>query len=107
MKTTGFRSISGPYLYYVTCVKMTRAQSSPFILISKDEIKAITHSGTLFEVAKDTDTILHAWPGQWRTDIFAYTFKEFKDAMKKYDVSIFDFGKLTHEHHTKMYAEER
>jgi hypothetical protein len=91
IESYGSRPIGKDYLRYMGSVSLGKAQVSPFILIKKDTVECITHSRTLFEKAKDKDIILHAWPGKWKTDVFAYTFKELKELMVSCKVTKYAF----------------
>lgn len=81
----GFRKADNDYFNYLFCVSPRRAQVSPIIVIRDTKVAAYTHWGTLFEAKMPDNTlILHAWPGEWRTDVFAYSFGEFKKRAKRY-----------------------
>jgi len=83
-----FQKANKEYLDWVTSISLGRAQASPFIVLPnqtlpglKDriiEVSVIEHMGTLFEEFEEDITVLQAWPGQWRTNVFKSTVGEIK-----------------------------
>jgi len=69
---TYFRDFSTEYKQYVCCIKATHKQASPFICVSPDGyIQGITHLNILLSMSDDT-IVIHAWSGNYRTDVFSY-----------------------------------
>lgn len=86
LKVEGFRKPTEDYFNYVSFKKDTHQQTTPFILCKDGVVKEITHISTLLSEAKSDDVVLHAWPGQWRTDVFAFKMSEFLDYRKSHNI---------------------
>ena len=78
-----FRTADEAYFDYATCVGETKKQNSPFIVHTKGQIHAIYYLRDLINCNSDAD-IFHAWPGQWRTDIFYYKPKSLLNFLKSH-----------------------
>ena len=79
MKITGLRKANDNYFSFAN---WDGRQVTPFIIVRRNEIIAVESLESLLMNGKDNDTILHAWPGEWRTDIISYKLKKFKDWLK-------------------------
>lgn len=70
INTKGFRKELDAYFpkYMFTMEK----QISPFIVVQKNQIYKMESTNELFHLPNDI-TVLHAWPGKYRTDVFIFT----------------------------------
>ncbi len=61
-------------------------QISPFIAViqSTKMISCLKYTKYLFDLPPDT-TILHTWPGKYKSDVFIYTIKEMLEWIKAQD----------------------
>jgi len=83
-----FRIPDTAYWDYLFCISGTRKQISPIMVFPGGKYKSFYYTQKLYEESinkgypEDT-LILHAWPGEWRTDIFAYSVEEYKKQFVK------------------------
>lgn len=82
-KSEGFRTPDDNYWEYVLSISTGRKQISPFILYRDEVVYAIYRVDELLNQAKRNDLILHAWPGQWSTDVFAWRMSELLKMLPK------------------------
>ena len=76
---SGFRSPDENYWKFVTCISPGRAQVSPFCIFPGGRAICITYWKDLMSADYTDDTlILHTWPGEYKSDTFAYSLGEFK-----------------------------
>jgi hypothetical protein len=66
-----FRSLCDEYVSMVCCIRATRKQSSPFIVISNDTITGVDSLSGLLGFPDDS-LVFHTWSGQYRADVFHY-----------------------------------
>jgi len=80
----GFRG-PGENLFELTCIRhYGRKTHDRFIIIRSDRtVEVVDNTSDLFNYPDDTN-IIYRWQGQWRSDYFHFTLKEFKDYIKKH-----------------------
>lgn len=76
IETKGFREANEDYFNFVLCISEGTRQVSPFMLYKNGRVEAIYDLKTLIGRANPNNTILQAWPGKWRTDVFAFKMSE-------------------------------
>lgn len=87
-ETQGFRRVFKAYFDYIFAdqdIKGKKKQKSPFILFREGTVKAIWTVDELIEETDDRDyyyTVLQAWPGQKRTDVFQFDMADLDDYME-------------------------
>lgn len=77
------------YWDYLFSISVTAKLTTPLIIFPGGNYKAFYYSQDLFtneELKKfpEDTLIIHAWPGKWSTDIFAYPISSFKKEFTKY-----------------------
>jgi hypothetical protein len=54
-------------------------QYTPFVRVSAKGVEGFYKLSDLLQAGKDKDIILQTWVGKWRSDVFAFRFKDIKD----------------------------
>ncbi|MFA5433196.1 MAG: hypothetical protein WC319_10095 [Candidatus Paceibacterota bacterium] len=82
-KVIGFRKPDHNYFNWVFSRSTFTIQPSPFMLMKNGKITWIDRFSDLQRIAEKEDIILQTWPGQRRSDVFAYTFDEINKEYEK------------------------
>jgi len=65
---------------YTFIIKITHAQSSPFIVVTPKKMEMFTHVTTLINSKYNKNTVvLQSWPGSYKTDCFVFTLGDLRD----------------------------
>lgn len=86
--TLGFRNDCQDLFKYEITGTAHLKHKVPFIFILDGVAQAVYYTRELMMLACDEDIILKGWQGQWKTDIFAFKFKELREYIEKENVKI-------------------
>lgn len=82
-----FRPADEDYFKWVHSVKSTTKQESPFIVLKRGDTHAVATLYNLLMTVNPSSSILQAWPGRFRTDVFHFHLCDLLDWRKKNAIS--------------------
>lgn len=84
----GFRTDCQDFFKYQIGCTEHLMHTTPFIFFLNGMVQTVYYTRELLKIANDNDTILKAWVGKWRTDVFAFKVKDLKEYLSQNNVRI-------------------